>query len=159
MVDINEALTNCFMSWADYITTAFSPPFLSGDAPFWRIAYRTNAFYQVESTPAMASRRGVYTLQIAPRWALKVLTWLRPPGGVDLAKKSYRTYPKALRKLLVRGSRRFSETTAMRSWWGYISVVIFDRYVTVIKAVWTLDVATTSREGIERRTRLGRFAI
>ena len=51
------------------------------------------AFYQVESTPALASRRGAYTPQIAPRWALKVSTWLRPPGGVDLAKKSYRNVP------------------------------------------------------------------
>ncbi|OCK95052.1 uncharacterized protein K441DRAFT_84295 [Cenococcum geophilum 1.58] len=61
-----------------------------------RIAYRTNAFYQVESTPALASRRGAYTLQIAPRWALKISTWLRPPGGTEPAKKSYRTCPEKL---------------------------------------------------------------
>ena len=66
-------------------------------APFWRIAYRANAFYQVESTPALASRRGAYTPQIAPRWAVKVSTWLRPPGGADMAQKSYRTCPLARR--------------------------------------------------------------
>ena len=58
-----------------------------------RIACRTNTFYQVKSTPALASRRGAYFPKIAPRWALKSSTWLRPPGGVDLAKKSYRTGP------------------------------------------------------------------
>ena len=41
-----------------------------------------NAFYQVESTPALAFRRGTYYPKIAPRWALKSPTWLRPPGRV-----------------------------------------------------------------------------
>jgi len=42
---------------------------------------RSNAFYPVKSNPALASRRGAYTLQIVP-----ISTWLCPPGGVDLGK-------------------------------------------------------------------------
>ena len=45
----------------------------------------------MEITSALAFGGGAYILRIAPRWTLKSATWLRPPGGVDLAKKIYRT--------------------------------------------------------------------